>query len=309
MTTLQTYRRTLAERAGFFALSTTTAASTATNHLMLGLLADTDLEARHYNTVWSMVTSTNGGGAFGEVRRLSKNTFAPGTGSVQVSRALSTILSSGVEVEVHGVLPPIRQAGLMGWREVINTALRECWSVDTLNIAPATSTTLAHNLSTLPWIITEPDIIDVWVRSSGASVDSLVGQWRFNYDMNAPTLELRQTHSTGTAIKPKVYRPLDTWIAVNSTWANSTSGLVNDTDEALLPLEGMVRVGLAVAYEHLATRGGTENESYYMDQAATWRRRADAWKGQFLPRQAGRDSHWVGLTNARRGMTFEGSVG
>src|SRR3990167_6184215 len=193
--TLLQYSHALARRSGLFVDSTTTGASTATNSLTMGDLADGVLESGHFNGTWARVEST-ASNANGEIRRANNNGFSAGTGVLTVSRAFSTSVASAVPVRLYGTIPPIGQAGQMGWREIVNLALRDTWKIDTLVIAPANSTTYTHDLSTCPWQVTEDDIIDVWTRSSGVSVDTLVPEWRFHADMDTPLLELKITHST-----------------------------------------------------------------------------------------------------------------
>lgn len=305
---LKTYRQKLAQDIGFYVLSTTTAANSTTTNITLGDLADSALTTDYYNNVWVIVTSTTSG-LIGQTRRIKTDGYAPATGIMTLTRGFSSASTNGTEVELHGVLPPVAMGGMKGWREIINDALRECWAIDKLSIAPANSTTYTHTLSDLPWIPDEDDFIEVWQRSTGAETDSIVPEWRFEYNADAPVIELRKTLSTADRLKPMVYRPMDTWIKVGNSWGNSTSGLVNDSDQALLPLEGMERIGKAIAYEYLATRGDHTNQEYYEKLAQRWRTRADAWK-QRLPKLPRRDSHWVTARTSYHGvMHFTGAVG
>jgi hypothetical protein len=149
-----------------------------------------------------------------------------------------------------------------------------------------------YSLAAYPWLTTEDRIVDVWIRRSGAVRDELLREWRFLHDAEGPMLEIRTPVSTSDTLKPRVYRPLDTWLKVDGTWQDSTSGLVSDTDEALLSLDGLQTVGLAWAYETLAQQGMGAEVAQYTALADRQRRLANQWKREHLPRQAGRSVHW-----------------
>lgn len=306
MTTLKAGRRRLGGRLGFFLVSTTTSTASAATDFVCADLIDSDAEPSKFKNCWAMPVSTTSAAA-GEVRRIKATGFTPTTGKVSTVASYSTTLSSGVEVEIYGVLPPKATDGRDGLLECINLALQESWTIDTLPITGSTGCT--YSLSVYPWITDEDWIVDVWVRRSGSTTDDLVREWRFQHDADAPSLELREYLSTTDTLKPRIYRPMDTWIKTGATWAASTTGLVNDSDECLLSLEGIEVIGLARAYETLAQTGDLTGKQLDQAKANSARVRANAWKAANLSREFGRRVHWNRAQRQTGAWPREGSLG
>ena len=292
-TTLRLARRRLGSVTGIFFVSTTTGIASAADYLVLGDLADVDADTAKLSRYYAMPTSTTTSNT-GVVRRIRKDGFTAATGNTRVVAAYSSATSSGIEVEIYGPLPPKDADGRIGLHTAINRALAECWSIDMLSITPSTSGQSTYSLSTVAeWIISDQQIVDLWFRRSGSTADELMPEWRYQADVDSGQLEIRGVSlSTTDTLKPKVYRPLDRWIEVNSTWANSTSGLVNDSDRCLLSEDGIEAVGRAHVYKALALIGDVDGRQMDRNDANLARQDANRWKHANLPREFGRPVHW-----------------
>lgn len=289
MPTLRQYRRTLGYGLGWYVVSAnTTTGSTAGNTIVIPDFADVELESRFAAEVWGFIASS-GLAVSDQQRRVRKEGIAPATGLVTFARAFSAEVSTGTTVEFSGVLPVKDALGRTGLHTCINDALRECWFVDRVSV-PHASTAYQIDLSSAvgSWLDDERRIIDVYTRSAGSNRDCLLSEWTFLHDGEGPTLELRSPLSSADELKVAAFRPMHTWTRQGGTWANSTIGLSTETDEALLPLDGMRTVGLAHAYEAAASFDPDKWEK----KAARQRIAANAWKTWSLPRETGREVHW-----------------
>lgn len=286
--TWTTYRRALGGALGWhlFSAQSSTGSAAAANTVVLLDLQDSNLEANFTDTVWEFQpTGTNAG----EVRRAVKGGLAPGTGTLTLSRAHTAATTAAATVELYGVLPPTQHLGRRGLLQAANLALKECWMIDTLSIT-GVSTAYQYPLSTAyPWLDTEDKVIDMWVRRTGENRDVLVPWWEW---LDTNSFQFQSPFSTADTLKPRVYRPLDTWIGVSGTFANSTvPGLVNETDQGLLSVGGMLQVGLYWCYEFLATEGAPDQRSEWRRMADRQRIKANTWKRAHLPHDTGRDAH------------------
>jgi hypothetical protein len=310
-TTLKAARRRVGSALGLILVSTTTGASTATDTLTLGSLIDAEAETSYLARCYAMPISTASANA-GQVRRIRKDGFTAATGVTRTVGAYSTTTSSAVEVEIYAPLPPKDADGRIGLNTICNRVLSECWDIDTLSITPSAASQSTYSLATVAdWVRDDDQIVDVWYRRSGSTTDEIVPEWRLVHDLDTKEIEIRGAAlSTGDALKIEVYRPLNTWIEVNSTWAASTSGLQNDSDRCLLSEEGFEVIGRAHALALLATVGDFEGKRIDEAKATDAREAANAWKNS-LPRKQGRPVHWSRTRVVGTGGTWprEGSLG
>src|SRR5947209_3497766 len=121
--TLTQYRQRAGEAAGFHMFLPTTATASATNQLVIGGLASSELEASFLKDCWCYVPST------GEARRIQKRGLDGGSGTVTVDHAFANAIGGGVQVEFYGKLPPVRMEGRLGLNQIVNKVLSECWTL------------------------------------------------------------------------------------------------------------------------------------------------------------------------------------
>ncbi len=302
-----TYRQTLAAALGWhiFTSQSTASASATASTLVIPELIDTNLESNFLDTTWEYQPA---GGNIGEVRRVLKGGLAPATGTVTLSRAHTAATSSATAVEFYGVLPPVSALGRRGLLQAANLALQECWFIDTLQITGVAGQ-WQYPLTSFPWLRSEEQIVDVWARRGGDIRDRLVRQWRWINDLDTPQIEFRWLFGPADTIKPVVYRPLDTWINTGAGFADSTTGLVSNADQALLTKQGMLNVGLYYCYDFLASEGDVSQRAMWRTLADRQRIKANKWKQWTLPVLEGRDRslHWSARSEAQT-MNNAGNV-
>lgn len=307
------YRQVLAAALGFYSPGLLADGAGSSNSLVCSGLIDSDFEANFLDGTWILTTSSaSGTPTSGTVRRVKTGGLAPATGTVTMTRTFGTsAISSGFTFDIYGVLPPTDQLGRRGILSCINLALRECWILDYLSIT-GVANQYQYPLSTsYPWLTSEDQVIDVWVRRPSYSRDQMTPEWRFISDADSPQLEFKVPFTTSDTLKPYVYRPLDTWISVHGGgFAESTVGLVNDDDQALLSLDGMKAVGLYYCYESLAMIGDASERASWQALASRQRILANAWKRANLRRDTGREMHWRNtFSTLAPAFPLEGSLG
>lgn len=311
-TSLKAGRRRLGSAIGLIVISTTSGASTATDSLTIADLIDSEAETSLYARSYAMPTSTGSTNA-GQVARVRKDGFTAATGVLRTVKPYTGVTSSGVEIEIYAPLPPKDADSRIGLHTCINRALAESWDIDRLAITPTSAAQSTFSLfSAADWIRSDEQIVDVWFRRSGSTYDELVPEWQYVSDVNAGQLEIRGVAlSTTDTLKPEVYRPLNRWIEVNSTWGESTTGMVNDSDRCLLNEDGIEAIGKAHALATLATMGDIDGKRIDKADALQARRDADHWKHTNLPRKWGRPVHWTRGKTVTGGALWprEGSLG
>lgn len=311
MPTLALYRQVLGAELGFAQTGLTTDGAGSSNSLVCSALGDSDLESKYYDGVWSIITSTQSGQSLlGQVRRVKQGGLSPVTGSLTMTRGYTASIASGTGFELYGVLPPVDALGRRGLLSCINLALRECWIEQYLQITGVANQWQYSLETAYPWLWTEDQVIDVWCRRSNALRDQLVEEWRLIEDADNPQIEFKAPFTTADVIKPYVHRPMDTWINTGTGYANSTTGLVADTDQAMLSIDGMLAVGLYHCYTALAGIGDDGERGEWIARRDRQRIKANVWKRAHLKRDVGRTFHW---RNTMRQMLpqfpTEGSLG
>lgn len=264
---LQTLRRHLAQKLNSLTLVTTTSAgNTAGTSIVATRLANSTDENRHKHS-WVLLVD---GARAGELRRVrSEDALSLNTGELTVGPAFSGQVAAGVTVEIHRLLPPDDDDGWSGLRTCINDALREMWAPQRLAITGVEGQP-SYSLSTYEeWL--DPEAVLELRRQALDSTLNAMPAGTFDPVRNADllTLQVAPTLPGSDASTLEVYRPLDTYIKVGGVWTASTTGLVNDGDEALVNPDLLVTVALAHVYQALAS--GPEGARY--DALASRQRR------------------------------------
>jgi len=286
-------RRLLAERLGGFTVATTT--SNAPDGLSL---ISTDLagglDPDSYRGAWVYPTQTGSvdpsASAF-VLRRVGNSALNVSTGSLAVTVAFPTLLASGVDVELHTLLPPTRHDKLPGLRNCLNSALAELWTYARLTMTGINGAASYDLSTTNEWL--EADAInDLY----GPALDPTLNPqpwpaWGPIQNSDSLKLGVSPTFGTGDAATVGVFRPGDTWIKSAGVWGSASFGLVNDTDEQLFNPEVIVMAALVHAYHALSTQGESEERKYYAGLEQSQRAKVGRWKLANLPRMDRSMSH------------------
>lgn len=292
---LTQYRQRAGEAAGWHLYVSTTALAGAANQLVIGSLASTDLEASFAKDSWVYVPSTQ------EARRVQKRGLDPGTGTVTLDRALANPIGNNVPVEFYGKLPPTRMEGRLGLNQLVNKVLSECWTLQKLPIIGVTNQREYQLGTNYTWLVEEDQIVEVYSRSSTADPnddDMVMPRWRWVPGGDNPRVEIGAPVQTGDTVKLLCFVPMSWWINTGGTWGLAASeGLVNETDQALLDLEGFEIIFNWYLYKEQAKWGDSTDQDRFEKLAAAARASANAWKRDHLQRadDIGRDDHWNSL--------------
>lgn len=244
----------------------------------LGGTLDTDA----YRGQWVMPTQTgaDAGASAGAIRRIANQGLNTLSGALTPIVAWPAMVPAGVDVELHRLLPPVGREGYRGLRECLNLALQECWFPQRLPLVGVNGQA-DYSLSTYAeWL--DPQAIMAF-RDPASSADlwpTLHPGWTVYRDAQNLTLQVAPTLAAQAGYSLEATRPGDTYIAVGGVWGDSTTGLVNDTDEQLFQPSFLVEIALVHAYEALASAGDKGAE--WADLAQKQRVRANWLKLTYL---------------------------
>jgi hypothetical protein len=249
------YRRAVAtsldDLVGPYPLSGATASTITVPSLVSG---DANASPTRYGGRWAYLASGLGAG---QTRRVRANSFVAASGMLSVDPPWTTVPSGGDRVELYGFFPPTPQVGEdTSYLGLLNAALRRLVAPDRVGIAITTSQ--EYSLTTLPWLDRDERLVAIWEPGVLPSSLPIPADWRrprLRLDAESPVLELAVPFASATgALRLDVLRPADTWIKTAGVWAESTTGLVNETDEALPSVEDVEAEALAEAYFSLMSR-------------------------------------------------------
>ena len=301
MATLVQYRRDLARRAGMLKEITTgvlysgtyqgTASGADAGRRVISTdLASSDragtgpnMPAGSANYLWLYAPST------GEQRRVLANGYTSRAtaasvltghsasadayivGYYVVDRAFSSTLSANITVEAINTFPVLTQEQLPGLHWAINEALGVMhWP---MKIAiTGVSNKLRYDISsTMPWLKQSSQIIRIFSPEDDTDTgpEPMQGQFWLEPDGEKMYLHIPQGVDTGDTFSVQVKRPTNTWIKSSGTWASSTVGLVNETDEALPTVDHLSAVAYAILADHMAKKGPKP-------QAEEWKAEAES---------------------------------
>lgn len=271
-------RRALAERLGGFDLLTTSGVSASNTQLnvqsIIGELDSSD----SYEGSWVFLTT---GTSAGDQRRIAGTGIDATSGVITVNRPFTTTPATNTTFEIHTKLPAIRQSLTPGIREIINQVLAGLWTIDRVDFP----TSLTEQFLLTPdWLVNKGHVLDVYRPSASGYRPYKVGEaYTFKYDAESPFMEGVMVTETGWQMD--VVRPGNTWIKVGGVWQESTSGLVNDTDECLFPPQVVVAIGLYYAYDALSKAPWESDTSKreWRAMAVDWAPIAAAVKRNYMP--------------------------
>lgn len=249
MPTLTTLWQALADALDDRETVTLSGGSTTTAVSLALVTADAGVTSNRYAGRWFYNQTKN--------TQAKVASYVPGTGTVTNAPAVTANASTDVG-HFTSLFPVLHDVGAeTSYRTICNRALGRMGDADEVTVAITTSDdyTLAY-----PWLDRPERLLGIREPSpiSGRIVDD--SGWRiWELIPIHPSARLRvQEPFTSTSGSPSialdVIRPQSTWIAVASTWAESTVGLVNPTDEAQPSVEEWLPFGLVEALTVLIAR-------------------------------------------------------
>ncbi len=232
--------------------------------------ASVNLSAGRYNGKWiAHIFNSTGLIQQSQVR---KDSWVPSTGTVSVEPGW-VAPSALDQFELTGLFPVDNPpfVGDTSYRSLLNAALRKLLVPDRVTIAITTSQ--SYSLTSIPGLDRPERLLAVLEPgpTGGVPVDAAFRRPRLVRDAQGAVLILDVPFITASgSLTLDILRPADTVIATlagGSVFADSTSGFVNDFDQAKPDVAEIVEVGLAEAFRALMNRG----------EDARWRER---WQTQ-----------------------------
>lgn len=253
MATLAVYRQALARSLDDLGLYTVASATGVT--VVVSALANSTANAsdRRYDGRWAYISA---GFAVLSANSVKPGGFAPSTGTLTVARAWDTTPHAGDTLELTGLFPPVPGLGEdIDYRTIINRSLGRLLEEDRIDVPTvADQYTYTFSLATYPWLDRMTRVQGVLdpPRATGLPRRPTWRPHQWKIDGGALTLEFlaRPYPTSGHTFQLSVLRPADTLI----NGADSTTGLVADSDTAVPSVEEVVTVARMYCFEALLSR-------------------------------------------------------
>lgn len=266
--TLKAYRQNVQYELGRFLTGTTTSSSLGTTDLICSALADSAGSVSQFDGWYLLVTS---GVRSGDERAMPRAGVVPASGTLTVGRAFSTPLVTGVDFELASRLPATATGGVRGVNFAVNWALQRTWFRDRISLTPVAN---QRFYSLGPWsgwlnrglrigqlYTAPPDALSNPQRHWGAV--------QLRYDGELPMLELDTPFgATDTIFYLEVIRPGHTWTQSGGAWSETTQGLLQDSDQALVSPNLVTQLALVQCYRQLANTSVGADRTNWLGQAA-----------------------------------------
>lgn len=262
--------------AGRRIISSDLASSNLTNQV-------SELPAQSVNYDWIWVPST------GEQRRIVANGYtsrslasavltgqAGGADSLivgyyTVDRAFASTLAANIAVEAIGRFPVLSNERLPGLHWALNEALSVMHWPFKVSVSGVSNQTRYDITSVAPWVKQTGQLIRVFRPQTNSAVgpDPMRGPAWLEPDGEKMYLFIPEGVNTGSTFTVQLRRPLDTWIKVAGTWATSTVGMVNETDESLPETDVLTTVAYSILTDRMAKIGPKPQSEEWSKEAAS----------------------------------------
>lgn len=204
-----------------------------------------------YEEQWALVTS---GSQILQQRRVLH--YDANVGAFAADHVFGGTIAASVTFEALGPFPAERTTDRPGVHQFIDWSLRYLLAPDEVTVVAASTADIS--LAPLSSWLTNPDrLVDVLEPSPVPServIRAAYRNWELILDGETPKLRFEVRYPSGVSgnLTLKVLRPARSWIGVSGTYADSTVGLVNESDTALADLDDVVTVSKIWAYRERA---------------------------------------------------------
>ncbi len=233
----------------------------------------TGTSSSQMNGAWLYHLASNGAT---QQRYVTTGGWSPTTGVLTLELGWTSLPAVNDQIKVTHLFPCIESVAVAtSYRTLINLGLGKLLVPDRVSV----SLTDAETASLATWAawLDRPERLRRVLEPPVSGTRPVSAGWRnpeLVLDGQTPSLEI-DAPFTGT-LTLEVLRPANTWIAVSSSWAESTVGLTNDSDQAAVSVEDAVTVALVEAYQVLMQRHVGQPHGNYAQRYAD--ARAEAMK-------------------------------
>ncbi len=190
-------------------------------------------------------------------------------GYLTADRNFASTLAANMTVEVLGRFPVNSYEEMPGLHWAINEALQVMHWPFKLSVTGVANQFRYDLSSSASWLKRPEQIIRVYRPdgNDGRGPQVMPGKVWIEPDGEKTYLHIPESVPTGTTFYVQVRRPSSTWIRVGGTWATSTVGLVNETDEALPEVDRVTAVAYWQLCLRMARKGPKPQESEWAQEA------------------------------------------
>jgi hypothetical protein len=197
-------------------------------------------------------------------------------GLLTLAQPMATALSAGLDVEVYvTALAPLPTWSGPGLHGCINQALMAM--VARKRIALTSTGANRYDLSAYPWLVSENQLVNTQdvERQTGVDPLNLWGGGEIRTDGQARYLLVDSTVVTGDTFSIDVWRPVGTWVRHGDVWADSTVGLVNESDAVDVDHDLLTLCAYYYVCDTMAKRLRTQpSEKYWLTERERTARQA-----------------------------------
>jgi hypothetical protein len=215
-----------------FEVMTTTSVSGAATELIAAEVGESDLPSTYFARAWAYGTSGN---ILGQQRRIASAGLNVATSKLTVTRGFSVTPASGVEFELMSDLPAVQSLGWWSWRESINDALRSL-SLRRVISLTAVPGQVVYNSGLPSWLTSRAQIVGITPYAASSTLAPLTTDNVRDFRYTGSGYELVLWGSLGANADLVVYQPAITRVNTGSGPAESTTGLVADSDSVDIDL-------------------------------------------------------------------------
>lgn len=184
-------------------------------------------------------------------------------GYLALTRRLAAAVPAGTQVEIHTRLPVLNADGKVGLHWCLNEALSSMRTARRVSL-DAVSGRVRYEMDA-DWLDQDGRILGLLEPEylSGYEPYPVPSGHAVRRDGGATYLTTDLAYTTGQSFALETTRPAKTWIRVGGAWQDSRVGLVNESDEAAVPLRWLVLTAYYYAADVLSRTDPRGENTYW----------------------------------------------
>jgi hypothetical protein len=249
------YRADLGETLGLhqhLMVSTLATGGEAARHVLLDELRDDEQERAQWAGAYLYVRD---GAQAGVQQRILTAGYEGPFGALRLSRPFAAPLQPGTSVELSWPLPVKKHLGVTGLNGIVNEALERC--LIEARISLTGNGTYSYSLADFPWLTrySQTNGLYDWGGLDSSTNNAMLSPYRYALRVNGASVTLQPSYlySSTAPFELAVFVDGKRLVSQNGIWGYSEAGLVDDGDQAAVPLYWARAFGMVLALRHLTT--------------------------------------------------------